>query len=174
MNLLSVYSIMMVASVFSAIVEKKACVRYIHTVLLSGVMTGNTTQWLADLAAKEMAASDMRNRHHVQPLLTWTTNAAHPSHRILVEVYGDHSLAERTCQKWLARFKSGNFDFEDKERPRAPSKFKDEELEAIKSGSIAIIQNVGQRVDTLAVPHHRRPSRIFLAERLCCVFGGTS
>ncbi|UYV66395.1 hypothetical protein LAZ67_4001540 [Cordylochernes scorpioides] len=32
----------------------------------------------ADLAPKEMAASDMRNRRHVQPLLTWSTNAAHP------------------------------------------------------------------------------------------------
>ncbi|UYV81354.1 hypothetical protein LAZ67_20000904 [Cordylochernes scorpioides] len=32
----------------------------------------------ADLAPKEMASSDMRNRRHVQPLLTWSTNAAHP------------------------------------------------------------------------------------------------
>ncbi|UYV77898.1 hypothetical protein LAZ67_15002722, partial [Cordylochernes scorpioides] len=32
----------------------------------------------ADLAPKEKAASEMRNRHHVQPLLTWSTNAAHP------------------------------------------------------------------------------------------------
>ncbi|UYV61078.1 hypothetical protein LAZ67_1003327 [Cordylochernes scorpioides] len=32
----------------------------------------------ADLAPKEMAASDMRNRCLVQPLLTWSTNAAHP------------------------------------------------------------------------------------------------
>ena len=23
------------------------------------------------------------------------------SHRILVEVYGEHALAERTCQKWF-------------------------------------------------------------------------
>ena len=38
------------------------------------------------------------------------------SHRILVEVYGEHALAERTCQKWFARFKSGNFDLEDEER----------------------------------------------------------
>ena len=26
--------------------------------------------------------------------------------RILVEVYGEHALAERTCQKWFARFKN--------------------------------------------------------------------
>ncbi|UYV77897.1 hypothetical protein LAZ67_15002721 [Cordylochernes scorpioides] len=33
---------------------------------------------MADLTPKEMAASDMRNKHHVQPLLTWSTNAPHP------------------------------------------------------------------------------------------------
>ncbi|UYV79801.1 hypothetical protein LAZ67_18000696, partial [Cordylochernes scorpioides] len=30
----------------------------------------------ADLAPKEMAASDMRNRRHVQPLLTWSTDSS--------------------------------------------------------------------------------------------------
>ncbi|UYV78291.1 hypothetical protein LAZ67_16000865 [Cordylochernes scorpioides] len=43
------------------------------------IKTGRTTQWQADLAPKEMATSDMRNRRHVQPLLTWSTNAAHPN-----------------------------------------------------------------------------------------------
>ena len=42
--------------------------------------------------------------------------SAAESNRILVEVYGNHVLAERTCQKRLARFKSGNFDLEDEER----------------------------------------------------------
>ena len=37
------------------------------------------------------------------------------SHRILVEVYGEHALAERTCQKWFARFKSGDFGLEDED-----------------------------------------------------------
>lgn len=53
------------------------------------------------------------------------------SHRILVEVYGEHALAERTCQKWFARFKSGAFGLEDEERPGQPKKFEDEELEAL-------------------------------------------
>ena len=57
--------------------------------------------------------------------------AAAESHRILVEVYGEHVLAERTCQKWFARFKCGDFDLEDEERPGQPKKFEDEELEAI-------------------------------------------
>ncbi|UYV82129.1 EHMT1 [Cordylochernes scorpioides] len=52
------------------------------------------------------------------------------SHRNLVEVYGDHALAEQTCQKWFSQFKSGNFDLEDKESPRAPPKFEDKRLEA--------------------------------------------
>ena len=53
------------------------------------------------------------------------------SHHILVEVYGEHALAERTCQKWFARFKSGNFGLEDEERPGQRKKFEDEELEAL-------------------------------------------
>ena len=53
------------------------------------------------------------------------------SHRILVEVYGEHALAEQTCQKWFAQFKSGHFGLEDEERPGQPKKFEDEELEAL-------------------------------------------
>ena len=57
-------------------------------------------------------------------------NAAE-SHRILVEVYGEHALAEQTCQKWFARIKSHDFGLEDEERPGQPKKFEDEELEAL-------------------------------------------
>ena len=53
------------------------------------------------------------------------------SDRILVEFYGEHALAERTCQKWFARFKSGDFDLEDEERPGKPNKFEGEELESL-------------------------------------------
>ena len=48
-----------------------------------------------------------------------------------MEVYGEHALAEKTCQKWFARFKSGDFCLEDKERPEQPKKFEDEELEVL-------------------------------------------
>ena len=56
------------------------------------------------------------------------------SNRILVEVYDEHALAERTCQKWFARFNSGDFGLEDEERLRQPKKFEDEELEALLDG----------------------------------------
>ncbi|UYV82339.1 hypothetical protein LAZ67_21001744 [Cordylochernes scorpioides] len=47
-----------------------------------------------------------------------------------IVVHGDHALAERTCQKWFARFKSGNFDLEGEERPGASPSFEDEVLGA--------------------------------------------
>ena len=53
------------------------------------------------------------------------------SHRILVEVYREHFLAERTCEKWFARFKSGDFGLEEEERSGQPKKFEDKELEAL-------------------------------------------
>ena len=53
------------------------------------------------------------------------------NHRILVEVYGEHALSERTCQKWFSRFKSGDFGLEDEERPGQLKKFENEELEAL-------------------------------------------
>ena len=53
------------------------------------------------------------------------------SHRILVEVYSQHALAEGTCQKRFARIKSGDFGLKDEERPGQPKKFEGEELEAL-------------------------------------------
>ena len=53
------------------------------------------------------------------------------SHHILLEVYSEHDLAERTCQKWFARFESGDFGLENEGRPGQPKMFEDEELEAL-------------------------------------------
>ena len=53
------------------------------------------------------------------------------SHRILMGVYGEHALIERTCQKWFARFKSGDFGLEDEESHGQPKEFENEELEAL-------------------------------------------
>ncbi|GBP75300.1 Mariner Mos1 transposase [Eumeta japonica] len=53
------------------------------------------------------------------------------SHRILLEVYDKHALAEQTCRKWFARFKSGDFVLDDKDRPGQPKKSEDEELQGL-------------------------------------------
>ena len=56
------------------------------------------------------------------------------SSRILVQVYGEHAPAKRTCQKWFARSKSGDFGLEDEEHPGQREKFEDEKLEALLNG----------------------------------------
>lgn len=44
------------------------------------------------------------------------------SHRLLVEVYGDHALSNIQCKEWFHRFKSEDFDIKNKERPGQPKK----------------------------------------------------
>lgn len=53
------------------------------------------------------------------------------SHRLLLETYSDYTISIKTCEYWFRRFKSGDFDTCDKERPRQPKNFEDEELEAL-------------------------------------------
>lgn len=57
--------------------------------------------------------------------------SAAESHRMLVEAYADNAPSISTCEKWYQRFKSGDFDTEDKERSGQPKKFEDVELEAL-------------------------------------------
>jgi histone-lysine N-methyltransferase SETMAR len=53
------------------------------------------------------------------------------SHRLLVEAYSDHALSETTCRDWFRRFKSGDFDLDNKERGKPPKKFEDSELQSL-------------------------------------------
>ena len=53
------------------------------------------------------------------------------AHRMLVEVYGGSAPFDKTCREWFRRFKSGDFDVEDKERSGRPKAFEDEELQAL-------------------------------------------
>ena len=68
---------------------------------------------------------------HCASISVYVIHLKRNRHRILVEVYGEYVLAERTCQIWFARFKSGDFGLEDEECPRQPKKLEDEELEAL-------------------------------------------
>ena len=38
------------------------------------------------------------------------------SHRMLVEVYGEHALGKSLCFEWFKKFRSGNFDARNEER----------------------------------------------------------
>ena len=63
------------------------------------------------------------------------------SHRGLVEVYGEHALAERTCQKWFARFKSGDFGSEDEEPLKQPFQNVEKQPDTFKSKEIGFHMN---------------------------------
>jgi len=57
--------------------------------------------------------------------------SAAEAHRLLVEIYGDVALSERSCREWFQKFKNGEFDVEDKERSGRPKMYEDAELEAL-------------------------------------------
>lgn len=75
-----------------------------------------------------------RKKQHLREVLLghfFSKKTAAESHRLLEEVYGENSLARRQCFEWFARFKSGDFDIRDKERPGQPKKFEDAELQQL-------------------------------------------
>ncbi|KAG5318081.1 MOS1T transposase, partial [Pseudoatta argentina] len=85
--------------------------------------------WIGSwIASKDM--SFFRRGIHVLPE-RWEKVVSTEAHRILVDVYNEHALAEQTCRKWFARFKAGDFDLDDKERPGQPKKFEDNDLQAL-------------------------------------------
>jgi len=50
---------------------------------------------------------------------------------MLVEVYGDTALIDKSCREWFRRFKDGDFSIENKPRSGQPKKFEDKKLEAL-------------------------------------------
>lgn len=73
-------------------------------------------------------------KQHLRELLIhyfFLKNSAYKTHQILVECYGEHALSKATCENWFKRFKSGDFDVQDKPRTGGPKKFEDEELEQL-------------------------------------------
>lgn len=57
--------------------------------------------------------------------------SAAEAHRILCETYADSAPSKSTCEFWFRRFKTGNFEVEDKEHGKPPKKFEDAELQAL-------------------------------------------
>ena len=48
-----------------------------------------------------------------------------------METYGDNFLTQDAYVRWFRRFKSGDFNLKDKDRPGQPKKFQDAELKAL-------------------------------------------
>jgi len=86
---------------------------------------------------------------------------------MLVEVYGDTALTDKSCREWFrrfGRFQDGDFSVEDKPHSGQPKKFKDKELEALleeesnAKGACRIIEGNSSRFCT--VESHGNDSKI--------------
>jgi len=53
------------------------------------------------------------------------------TNRTLSYTYGEAALSETTCRNWFPRFRSDDFDVEDKERAGRPELVEDAVLEAL-------------------------------------------
>ena len=74
------------------------------------------------------------DKEHLRNALLFLFNQkknASESHRILVETYGEDVPTQDACLRWFRRFKCGDFDLKDKERPGQPKKVQDAELQAL-------------------------------------------
>jgi len=49
-------------------------------------------------------------------------------HRILIETYDDIASSIKTCEYWFRRFKSSNFNVNDKDCSRQPKKLENADL----------------------------------------------
>lgn len=57
--------------------------------------------------------------------------SAAETHRLLVNIYGDHAPSNTTCKEWFRRFQNGHFDVSDKESEEALKKFEDAQLQEL-------------------------------------------
>ena len=57
------------------------------------------------------------NSRHLREVLIFCFHlkkTAAEAHRMFLSSYGEAALSERTCREWCQRFKSGDFDVEDR------------------------------------------------------------
>lgn len=83
---------------------------------------------------------------------------ASEAHRLLTEAYPDYAVNVRMCQEWFARFKSGDFDIGDKERPGRSKTFDDEELETLLDEDPCQTQK--ELAESLGVSHQQISKRL--------------
>jgi len=80
-----------------------------------------------------MKMSSFEPKRHLRELLIYFFNlkkSTAEAHRLLVELYGDAVLSERSCE-WFQKFKNSEFDVEDKEHSGRPKVYEDVKLEAL-------------------------------------------
>ena len=101
-----------------------------------------------------MSVSEPNSRHLLEVLifcfhLKKTVAEAHP---MLSSTYGESALSGRTCPEWFQRFKSGDFDVEDRYGGGKERIFEDSELEALLSENSCQTQE--ELAESLGVTQH--------------------
>ena len=84
------------------------------------------------------------NFRHLREVLIFCFHlkkTAAKAHRMLSSTYGEATLSERTCREWFQRFKSGDFDIEDRHGGGNENIFEDSELEALHAKDLCQTQD---------------------------------
>ena len=71
-----------------------------------------------------------RSKLHFRPVLRFLFDmrkSVAEAQKVLEETYTNDVPSLSNCKFWFTRFKSGDFDLNDKERPGQPKKFEDSE-----------------------------------------------
>ena len=74
------------------------------------------------------------NSRHLREVLIFCFHlkkTAIEAHRMLSSTYWEAALTERTCREWFQRFKSSDFDMEDRHGGGKKNIFENSELEAL-------------------------------------------
>ncbi|EFN79277.1 Putative uncharacterized protein FLJ37770, partial [Harpegnathos saltator] len=74
------------------------------------------------------------NKQHLREALLFCFNlkkSAAEVRRLLEEAYGEHAPSKITGEDWFKRFRSGDFDTEDKERSGRSKTIEDADLQAL-------------------------------------------
>ncbi|CAI9740340.1 Hypothetical predicted protein [Octopus vulgaris] len=90
-------------------------------------------------------------------------NSAAEATRNMHSVYGKECLNERTCRRWFAKFRSGDFSLEDEDRIGCPIEFDDKLLEAL------LEENPALSVEELAIKLNSNLERFLNLENGCLV-----
>jgi len=69
------------------------------------------------------------------------------SYRIQQEAYGEHAPTQDMCERWFKRFKNGDFDVKDKERPGQPKKIKDQLQALLEADACQIQKQLTERLN---------------------------
>lgn len=84
----------------------------------------------------------------------------------LCDVYDGNSLTERQCQRWFARFRSGDFDIKDAPRSGRPTIVDDDKIKAMLKANRHIMRHTRNSRE----PHHIKFNRFlpFTTARIRC------